>query len=764
MFRLGSRIAAWLLCFALAATVPAQFDDLLGEAGAGSSQHVHAELIANVTAIEPGKPLRLGVRFVIDPGWHIYWKNSGDVGYATSVEWNLPEGFTAGPLQWPAPERMEADSLISYGYEGSVILSSEIEPPETLEGPVELGARADWLMCRESCIPGGEDLTLSLPVGPGPASGDAPALMRAAARTPVSPEDSGLEIEFEPATLSVAPGETAQVTAAIAPQADLALAPQADAFGLFPLPGDAFESGLHAELTRLEGGGAEIRWPVKALARTEPGTYRLPAIITAAFADQGEVSVETALNVEVLGDQPSGIGTDATDVVNGSVAPESGATLSFLQDQPRPTRSVWAYLLLAFLGGMLLNVMPCVLPVISIKVMSFVNQAGQSRERVFKLGLVYAAGVLVSFAVLAAVVIGLKLAGSSVGWGFQLQNPVVVLTLSAVILAFALSLFGVFEIQLPGSAAEGADGLTRREGAAGAFFNGVLATVLATPCTAPMLGAALGFAFTQPPWLVMAFFLTVGAGLATPFVLLAANPGWMRILPKPGAWMDRFKQLMGFALLATLVWLLSVLGSLLGADSMTAALAFLTVVGFACWLAGGWSSYDAPLFKRRAAWPLAAVLIAAGYMVLPARHFENADGRPPQTQRPAHTEGEIEWRPFSVGLVEQLATEGRMVYLDFTADWCQTCQVNKKLALETERTRRAFEKYGVTPVLADWTARDETIRGVLAQFGRSGVPLNVILPAGQPGKPILLPELLTPGVVEEKLAEADRVSRGEAEN
>jgi thiol:disulfide interchange protein DsbD len=415
-------------------------------------------------------------------------------------------------------------------------------------------------------------------------------------------------------------------------------------------------------------------------------------------------------------------------------------------------------LVLAFLAGLILNVMPCVLPVISLKVLGFVRQGGEDRGRIARLGLTFAAGVLASFAALGGAVIALDALGAQVGWGFQFQEPRFVILMAAVVFAFGLSLFGVYEIRLPGRAATGLDALARREGYGGAFMNGVLATALATPCTAPFLGTALGFAFAQPPAWIMAFFLTIGAGLAAPYVALSLHPAWLRRLPKPGAWMDTFKQAMGLLLMATLVWLLWVLGRQTGAEGIAAALAFLLALGTGCWLMGMSG-------RRGGLRALAALALAlGGYWFFPERHLRVGGAAPPaQSSGASQSDGGIAWEPFDVRRVEELAAQGRMVFIDFTADWCTTCKVNEKLALETEAVRAAFARHRVAAVKADWTRRDPAIGAVLAQFGRSGVPLYVILPPGRASQPAVLPEAITQGIVTQALDEAARTVAPRAE-
>ena len=436
----------------------------------------------------------------------------------------------------------------------------------------------------------------------------------------------------------------------------------------------------------------------------------------------------------------------------------AAAGLSFLSDRPNVEYPLWQMLLYAFIGGLILNVMPCVLPVISLKIMSFVRQSGEDPRRIFSLGLMFGAGVLGSFLVLSLAAIAFKaVVGETAGWGFQLQSPRVVIVLSAVLLALSLSLFGVFSIDLPGAATNKLAGAGGREGYGGAFFNGILATILSTPCSAPFLGTAIGFAMFQPAPVIVLFFLVVGLGLATPYVLLSANPRWLRFLPKPGGWMETFKQVMAFPMLAVLAWLIWVLGGQAGNDSVAMALAFLIAVGFACWLIGRYEYRNTR--ARRIAVVSALALVIAGYFFFPERHLQAmaslaaAEPAGKAAQAPEEWANGIEWEPFSVAAVERLTADNRTVFLDFTADWCTTCKFFEGTVLNTDRVAELFSRYDVAPVKADWTRRDPVIGQVLAQFGKAGVPLYVILPAGRPEDAIVM-DAISADRIEKGLAQA----------
>ena len=783
--------------------VPAQ----LKPYGLPDQPHARAELLADVTAIEPGRPFALGIRYEMDPEWHIYWRNSGDVGLRTQLDWILPEGFAAGPLQWPVPERVEAGGLISYAYHDEVILFAEVTPPPDLTAgePVTLRAHSEWLVCRVECVPGEADLELTLPVGEPSPSAAAPLFAAARARLPepvlLAPqagpldEDLPLAIELADENPAPAPGETRPIELRLRPEPPwqfAALPAGPTSAEIFPLVPARDWDAQHPSRTAADASRLVFRWspmvrkqakghaapanlaeagdedllrivariplvnPETGEERLELFTVALPATIAAGTAEAGAVAEPAA---------DSAPAAEAATPTAAGAEPESADRdgLSFLSapgEGPARRMSLGLLLLYAFLGGMLLNVMPCVLPVLSLKVLSFVRQGGEAHGRVLRLGLAFGAGVLASFGALALVVILLSLGGQRVGWGFQMQEPRFVIALAMIVLAFALSLFGVYSIELPGQSATKLDAAGRREGYPGAFMNGVLITALATPCTAPLLGPAIGLAFALPPPVTLTAFLAAGAGLAAPYVLLSAFPAWTRWLPRPGAWMETFKQAMGFLLLATLVWLLSVLTSLVDPSTFVRTLVLLLVVGFACWLWGLGTSPLAGLPRRATTMIAVPLLVAAAYYLLPeralARLGRQAADRPVATAPTAATANAdgIPWIPFSVETLEELVARNQTVFVDFTADWCVTCQINERAVLETAPVREAIARHGVVPVKADWTLRDEAIGAVLRQLGASGVPVYVIFPAGRAHEPIVLPTVITAGLVIEKLAEA----------
>ncbi len=397
--------------------------------------------------------------------------------------------------------------------------------------------------------------------------------------------------------------------------------------------------------------------------------------------------------------------------------------------------------------------MPCVLPAIALKIFGFVKMSGDAPQVVKRHGLAFAAGIMTSFLALAAVVVLLRSAGEQVGWGFQFQEPRFVLAMSAIVFAFGLSLFGVFEVGLlfmnafPGVG--GAIEKRTREGSGygSSYWEGIFATVLATPCTAPFLGTALGFAFAQPTIVTLLMFASVGAGMALPYIVLTSRPAWMKFLPRPGAWMETVKQFMGFLMMGTLLWLLYILGKQLGMEGVIWSGAFLLMIGIGCWMIGRFATLSASRRTVMATWAAAAALAVAGYVFFAAPVMRaGAMVAGPDAAETARSEG-IAWHPFSVERLDRELAGGQTVFIDFTAEWCLTCKVNEKTVLNDADVVRAFGRLGVIPLKADWTNRNSEITALLQKFGRSGVPLYVIFPAGNPGSPVILPEVITTGIV-----------------
>jgi len=668
-------------------------------------QLVKAELLADTNAVVPGKPFTAGLLLRMAPGWHTYWKFPGDAGIPTEMKWNLPPGWKVGEIQWPIPLKLtEPGDIQIYGYHDAVLLMQEITPPASIsDSSVTLAADANWLVCEKICIPGNASVQVALPVSTAGSPANAELFTRFRRLLPQDMPDSktasanwrraGADLFF------TVTGEK------------LANYPVAD---FFPLP----EGDVVVGHPRLESrNGAQI-------------TFRIPI-------ETGNIS---SINGLVVFGQRENDNDRAAWRVTGT--PVASVT------KPPPARGLLTFLFLGFLGGIILNLMPCVLPVISLKIFGFIQHAGQSRGKILRSGIAFAGGIFAWFVGLALILIGLKIAGHDVTWGgFQFTNPYFVLVLSVIVLVFALNLFGVFEISLPQGATRGLLGWTGAQGDVGSFFQGVFATVLATPCTAPFLGTALGFAFTQPPFVILAMFVAIAAGMSAPYLLLCAQPAWLRFLPKPGPWMVQVKQFMGFLLLATLLFLLYVLGAQRGLEGAIWASCFLLIIGVACWMKGAFIVPTASAPKKAVVFVLMLALVLGSGIYFIGGKFQSA------SIAAADSRVQGDWQAFTPERLQAELGQGHTVFVDFTAAWCLTCKFNEASVLESSAVREAFQRHAIVKLKADWTNGDPVITKLLQQFGRPGVPLYVLYP-GKSGDPIVFPELLTKSMVLEKLETA----------
>ncbi len=667
---------------------------------------VRAELVANTTAAKPGKPFKVGLLLHMAPGWHTYWNFPGDAGIPTEIKWNLPLEWKAGEIAWPAPLKLvEPGDIEIYGYRDEVLLAQEITPPPDVhEATVTLAADANWLVCEKICIPGGTALQIELPINETGAPANEELFARFERSLPQPWPTEAAKADWTRAGSSLVLKVRSRV---------LASQPSVE---FHPLPPENVVVG-HPTAER-DNDGITFRIPIET---TDQNVSRIPGVV-------------------VFGATP-----DSSDR-NAWLLAASGAVAMAKAIQPvNDAATVAKFLLFGFLGGLILNLMPCVLPVISLKIFGFIQHAGQSRRRILRSGLSFAAGIFVWFIGLALLLIVLKNAGHAITWAFQFTNPYFVLAMCIVVLVFALNLFGVFEISLPQSASRGVLGWTSREGDAGSFFQGVFATILATPCTAPFLGTALGFAFTQSAWLILLMFVAIAAGMSAPYLLLSAQPAWLKFLPKPGAWMEHVKQLMGFLLLATLLFLLSVIGAQSGLEAVIWASCFLLVVSIACWMKGAFITPLASAARRGLVLVLMLVLVIGSGSYLIGAKFAEAK------MQPATAQPDGDWQVFTPQKLEAELARGSAVFIDFTAAWCVTCKFNEATVLETAAVREAFQRRGIVKFKADWTNANPEITKVLQQFGRPGVPLYVLYPAGKSVEPIVLPELLTKSIVLDRL-------------
>jgi thiol:disulfide interchange protein/DsbC/DsbD-like thiol-disulfide interchange protein len=685
----GSGLLAWLTVVLLVALIYARptFANPI------QTPHVQAHLVSEFAAAQPEQPFWVALRLTIRDGWHTYWRNPGDSGLATTIDWTLPEGFTASAIHWPYPERIPVGPLMNFGYHGEVWLLVQIQPPATLAEaePVTLQAHAQWLVCEEDCIPEEGVLRLTLPVSAesaplDPRWSEGFVATRRALPQP-NPWPASFHVTADALTLELDAGPSAGNIA------ELTFFPAEDGIVDHAAPQTVQRDGSILRLTAARGGASALPEPL-------PGVFVLQERL-----DDGEPVVHAF-------------------------------TLAASHAEPAPPLAypvLAQSLLLALLGGVLLNLMPCVFPVLSLKALGLARHAHESPGAVRAHGLAYTAGVLVCFALVAGVLIALRAAGEQIGWGFQLQSPMFVALLAYFMFALALSLSGVFEIggRLMGVGGHWAD----RPGYSGSFATGALAVVVATPCTAPFMGAALGFALTQPWSISLTVFLALGLGLALPYLLLSFSPALLRFLPRPGPWLERGKQLLAFPLYATAAWLVWVLSQQAGPDGVAAALAGMILIAFAIWLAQtvraagrGWR-----LTGRVGA--AVALVLALGLTRLPATG-------PEAGYVASQPSSAVAWEPFSPARLAELQAAGQPVFVNFTAAWCITCLVNERVALSSARVALELADREVVALKADWTHRDPVITSALATFGRGGVPLYLLY-APEATEPVILPQILT---------------------
>jgi thiol:disulfide interchange protein len=684
---------------------------VVGDGGPGpvKAQHLTVELVSASPNIAPGGTLQAGLVFTLEEHWHVYWINAGDAGEPPKITWTLPDGITAGAMQFPIPSRLPLGPLMDFGYEDEVAFPVQLTAASTVKpGPIHLDAIVDWVVCREVCIPGKAHLGLNLTVDP-----------NATAPTPtVGAVGEALTLIPQPlppgAKFSVTGGKTDFVLT-------LTTGKRETHAEFYPFDQDQIANAAPQPIESQTDG-------VSLRVRRDDTQTTLPANLHGVFKLSDKIAYDVTAPVV-----PGEVAAAPTSN-NPAAATSSVTTLTAIG--------------LAFLGGIILNLMPCVFPVLFLKGLALLQSSGQERKHLRSHGLVYTLGILVSFWIIVGVLLALRAGGSQAGWGFQLQSPVFLTLLAAGIFFFALSLAGLFDIGLSLTSVGG--DLAQKQGYTGSFFTGVLATVVATPCTAPLMGAAIGFALAQPAPITFAIFTALALGLAAPYLLLSFQPAWTRILPRPGAWMEIFKQLTAVIFFATVIWLVYVYGSLFaggsssGAPSNSAQGIYRIALLLGCFLmlaVAGWV-----LGKWPARWTstIAAILIAALGLAIPL-------------YQPKDTT--LVWAPYSQQALTQARAAGHPVFIDFTAAWCLSCQVNERLVLKSSDVQHQFSKNNVTLLRADWTQYDPAISQELASINRSGVPTYVIYPAPINSAPDVLPELLTKDIVLSALEKDTKVAQ-----
>lgn len=672
--------------FAATTSLRGQFDYSLG-AGENTKSESKASLVSEAKTIAPGKPFTVALQLEHPEHWHSYYRNSGGVELAPSIQWKLPDGFSAGPIQWPVPEVIDGFFGKSFVYQGSPAFLVEITPPDELEPgkSVTLQAKAEWQICKESCINESADLNAAVETGGEPEMNPDAQVLFAKARAALPAEPEGLEITAADANGAV----------------EIRVSPAGSLGGK---PAD-FVPDQPSIASASSGGSIEMdgdAWKI-----------RLPRVTEDAIGN--ELERATVISGILSGERPvrvmeTQISYPAATAAGETKPTDAGGLLKILGGM--------------FLGGLILNLMPCVFPVIGLKIMGFVQQAGENRAKVAMHGVTFALGVLASFGVLSGILFAARAAagGTDIGWGYQLQNPWVVLALMLLMFVLALNMFGVFEI---GASATSVGGnLQSKQGLAGSFFSGVLATVVATPCSAPFLGAAIGAAIALPAIQFFSAFAAMALGLALPYLVLSVFPKLIDLLPRPGPWMESFKQAMSFLLFATAGYLLWVYAGQIGLENLLGPVFGLSAIAVAGWIHGRWNLPHKQTSTRATALVLTLLFAAGGFLL----------AKPPKPSA-------LVWEKWSEERVAELLEEGKPVYIDFTAQWCATCQVNKKRAY-TDEVIAKFNDKNVVALKADKTKPNPEIETALQKLGRTAIPVNILIAPGK--EPAILPELLSP--------------------
>ncbi len=667
---------------------------LTATAALKSSDLVSERALTDYSEVTPGQKITVAVEFQLDEGWHIYWENPGQSGMPTLIQWSGPQGITFGPMEYPVPYRFDEQGMATFGYKNRVIFLSTVEIPTTaqLGTTLELNAKSSWLVCKELCIPGKGTHTLRLKV---------------ASKTKENPEGMAL-INAERKLLPIV-DERFKLTARVqAKSVNLEIVSS----GPILKNAEFYPAGVLKDEIGIPGQAAPQKNSDRHLSIATPfnsdAILRKSGLIGVLRIETDSAPVYSVVNV-LLGE----------DIPASNGAPKGGVPLATADGAEKVT--LLTALFAAFVGGLILNIMPCVLPVIALKIFSFVQTSGNDRHKSFKLGAFFSAGVLVSMWTMALAITILKASGKGVLWGSQFQSPIFIFILCTLCVVFALNLFGVFEVTFTGG--QIASNAVSKSGASGAFFNGALAVVLGIPCSAPILGTALSFAFSQPIGAIWLIFTFIGIGLFAPYLVLSARPEWLRFLPKPGNWMVYFKQALALPLFLTAAWLVWVYTGLRNKDEAAVLLCVLIGVSFGLWIFG----------KLQFTKPLRGMLIAAVVTLMVSwfalNYFQS-----------------LNWESWSPEKEAAAVSQGEAVFIDFTADWCQTCKANEKLVIGTKNVMKAFADKKVRLFKADWTKPNPDIDIALQKYGRAGIPMYLYYPGGKKD-PILLPEIITKNMI-----------------
>ena len=679
----------------LAVVVSVLFPAFAADRSQAAGEYINLELITQHKPAEMGQTSYLGIQMSLEEDWHIYWKNPGDTGLPTQVDWLLPAGFAVGPIQWPPPIQFKLENFVNFGYDQNVlfpfqlVISNDVAP-----GIYSVSAKVSWLVCKDLCIPGDAVLSTDIEVaGSGVLTADASVIDRAIAALPKEAADNWFKVKVtEDGQWSV---DLSGVDSIIS---------TAEFFPAYP---DLIEYQASQTL-----GVSSSGFVLRGQLSTDYGKSSNPF--------EGTLVLRNNVNNDV----------SSFDITRSTSQVSTLESLVDSDEDRKPVYSLWLAIASALIGGIILNFMPCVLPVIAIKLMSLIGLDERSKAEHYKETVLFALGVILTFCLIGAILLALRSAGEQVGWGFQLQDPVTVLVLVVLFFILALNMSGLFEV---GTSLQGVGGTTRSFGRLSSFISGVLVTVIATPCTAPFMGAAIGFSIAQGAVASMLTFLALGIGMATPFVLISLRPSLVAWLPRPGEWMNTLKNLLSVPLYVTVIWLIWVLGQQTNIHVVSTVLFTLVFIGLCAWAIG---RIQYRKILRLARW---RTLIVVSFLIA---MLGLKDVVSSFSQTTAEKVGTNIWLPWSSLQVSKDRQLGRAVFVDYTAAWCITCQVNKRLVLEDQDVIAVFEKNNVITYRADWTSRDAEITESLSTLGRSGVPVYVYYPSNQ-RTPIVLSEILS---------------------
>ncbi len=689
---------------------------------AARAANTSARLFLDSLEAGPGDTVMAAVELKMNPGWHTYWVNSGDSGLPTTIKWTLPEGVKAGPIQWPVPIKSVFEGENLYGYEGVATLLVPLTVSAGAKpGKVALQAAVDWLECEKLCIPGRARLSVDLVIG----------------------------TEKKPSAESAAI-DTARLKL---PKSSTGITAKA-----YWLDAHATDRTLVVEWTTTNAYAEFFNY-------TNPdSTFRGTSLVGQSGPEIRQIRKKATLDGTAWPKEVAGLLVGGADDHNTSgyevqlpIADAPAAAVSADGSVPAVNKdSLWLQLVFGFIGGLILNIMPCVLPVLGFKILGVVNQNRDDPRAVRIHGILYGLGVWASFLSLAGLIIALNAGGQRFIWGSQFGSPVFLVVITTVLVLVSLSLFGVFEITLSGKVMDVASQASSGGGHAGAFFNGMFATVMGVSCTAPVLGGAVGYALAQKnPLVVLLMFSAVAAGMAAPYVALSFNPGWLKLLPKPGAWMERFKVAMGFPMLGTAVWLFTIAAAMFPKKELWLGL-FLVLTAAAAWVFGEFVQRGRPSggTGKKLGWIAILALLGLGYGYALEKELNWRNPLPSNAVAGARTEGGIPWQPWSREAIAKAQAEGRPVLVDFTADWCVNCQVNKRNAIEVPEVQEKLKAINAVSLIGDFTRTPQDMADEILSHGRAGVPLVLVYPGKAGAKPEILPELFSKATMLEALGRA----------